>query len=82
MEKILRGMMDTMVSVKPPRMTALRELHEAETGVFSILIGTILSARTKDQTTSAVVKKLFTKIKKALTKQCKSFLRVLVSFTL
>ncbi len=32
MKKILQGMMNTMNSVKPPRMTALRELHEAETG--------------------------------------------------
>ncbi|WOV93925.1 MAG: endonuclease III [Candidatus Nitrosoabyssus spongiisocia] len=48
-----------MNEVKPPRMTALRELHEAETGPFSILIGTILSARTKDENTAKVVKKLF-----------------------
>ena len=55
-----------MNSVKPPRMTALRELHEAETGSpLSILIGTILSARTRDENTSAVVKKLFTKYKSA-----------------
>ena len=66
MEKILRGMINTMNSVKPPRMTALRELHEAETGgPLSILIGTILSARTRDENTSAVVKKLFTKYKTA-----------------
>lgn len=66
MEKILRGMMDTMNSVKPPRMTALRELHEAETGgPFSILIGTILSARTKDENTTKVVKVLFSKYKNA-----------------
>lgn len=66
MEKILRGMMDTMNSVKPPRMTALRELHEAETGEpLSILIGTILSARTRDENTSLVVKKLFAKYKTA-----------------
>lgn len=66
MQKILRGMMDTMNSVKPPRMTALRELHEAETGgPFSILIGTILSARTKDESTTKVVKLLFTKYKNA-----------------
>ena len=66
MQKILRGMMDTMNSVKPPRMTALRELHEAETGgPFSILIGTILSARTKDESTAKVVKLLFTKYKNA-----------------
>jgi len=63
MQKILHGMMDTMISVKPPRMTALRELHEAETGSFSILIGTILSARTKDETTTKAVKALFSKYK-------------------
>ncbi|MGH1566406.1 MAG: endonuclease III domain-containing protein [Nitrosopumilus sp.] len=63
-EKILCSMMDTMNSVKPPRMTALRELHEAETGgPFSILIGTILSARTKDESTTKVVKVLFSKYK-------------------
>ncbi len=56
-------MTDTMNMVKPPRMTALRELHEAETGNFSILIGTILSARTKDETTTIAVKKLFSKYK-------------------
>ena len=66
MEKILLGMINTMNSVKPPRMTALRELHEAETGgPLSILIGTILSARTRDENTSAVVKKLFAKYKTA-----------------
>ena len=63
MEKILRGMMSTMNSVKPPRITALQELHEAETGPFSILIGTILSARTKDETTTKIVKALFLKYK-------------------
>lgn len=66
MKTILRGMMNTMNSVKPPRMTALRELHEAETGgPFSILIGTILSARTRDENTTKVVKKLFLKYKSA-----------------
>ena len=66
MERILRGMMNTMNSVKPPRMTALRELHEAESGSsFSILIGTILSARTKDENTAKVVKTLFSKYKNA-----------------
>jgi endonuclease-3 len=66
MEKILHGMISTMNSVKPPRMTALRELHEAENGgPLSILIGTILSARTRDENTSAVVKKLFSKYKTA-----------------
>lgn len=63
MEKILSKMMDTMNSVKTPRMTALRDLHDAETGPFSILIGTILSARTKDESTTKVVKVLFSKYK-------------------
>jgi len=62
MKKILDGMIETMNSVGPPRMTALNELHEAETeGPFSILIGTILSARTKDENTAKVVKKLFSR---------------------
>jgi len=63
MKKILRGMIDTMNSIRPPRMTALNELHEAETGPFSILIGTILSARTKDETTTKIVKRLFSEYK-------------------
>jgi len=67
MKKILDGMITTMNSVKPPRMTALRELHEAETGggPFSILIGTILSARTKDENTAKVVRALFARYKDA-----------------
>jgi len=63
MKKILSGMTKTMNAVKPPRMTALKELHEAETGPFSILIGTILSARTKDEATAKAVKALFSKYK-------------------
>lgn len=55
-----------MNSVRPPRITALRELHEAETGgPFSILIGTILSARTRDENTTKIVKILFSKYKDA-----------------
>ena len=66
MEKILCGMTDTMNAVKPPRMTALRELHEVEDGgPFSILIGTILSSRTKDESTTKVCKVLFAKYKTA-----------------
>lgn len=56
-------MTDTMNSVKPPRITALQDLHDAETGPFSILIGTILSARTKDEATTKAVKALFSKYK-------------------
>ena len=59
---MLDGMARTMREQRPPRMTALRELHEAETGgPFSILIGTILSARTRDENTARVVKRLFEK---------------------
>lgn len=66
MQKILSGMIDTMNSVKPPRMTALRELRESEQGdPFAILIGTILSARTKDENTAKVVKSLFMRYKNA-----------------
>ena len=63
MRRILSGMMGTMRSVRPPRMTALRELHEAEHGggPFSILIGTILSARTRDESTTKVVRELFSR---------------------
>ncbi len=63
MQKILSGMTKTMNAVKPPRITALRDLHDAETGPFSILIGTILSARTKDEATTKAVKELFSKYK-------------------
>jgi endonuclease-3 len=66
MKEILQGMMDTMYAIKPPRITALEDLHQAETrGPFSILIGTILSARTKDETTAKIVKKLFSRYRTA-----------------
>ncbi len=64
MKKILQGMIETMNAVNPPRMTALKELHEAETeGPFSILIGTILSARTRDENTTKVMKNLLSHYK-------------------
>lgn len=64
MKNILKGMIETMNAVKPPRMTALRQLHDVENGdPFNILIGTILSARTKDENTTKVARKLFTKYK-------------------
>ena len=66
MRRILDGMNKTMNAVQPPRITALRQLHDAETGgPFSILIGTILSARTRDENTAKVVKKLFAVYKNA-----------------
>ena len=64
MKKILQGMVETMNAVNPPRMTALKELHEAKTkGPFSILIGTILSARTRDENTTKVMKNLLSHYK-------------------
>ena len=66
MKRILNGMISTMNSVKPPRITALQDLHDAEDhGPFSILIGTILSARTKDESTTRIVKDLFKVYKNA-----------------
>ena len=60
MKRILNGMVKTMDLVNPPRITALQDLHDAEDrGPFSILIGTILSARAKDESTSRIVKELF-----------------------
>ena len=66
MKRILNGMVKTMNTVKPPRITALQDLHDAEDrGPFSILIGTILSARAKDEATSRIVKELFKVYKNA-----------------
>ena len=66
MKKILDGMRKTMNAEKPPRNTALKDLHDAEAhGPFSILIGTILSARTKDESTTRIVKDLFKVYKNA-----------------
>ena len=60
MKRIINGMVKTMDLVNPPRITALQDLHDAEDrGPFSILIGTILSARAKDEATSRIVKELF-----------------------
>ena len=66
MKRILNGMVKTMDLVNPPRITALQDLHDAEDrGPFSILIGTILSARTKDESTTRIVKDLFKVYKNA-----------------
>ncbi len=49
------------------RFTALKELQmEEDNDPFKILIGTILSARSRDETTSKIVRKLFQKYKNAL----------------
>ena len=60
MKRILDGMQNTMMAVKPPRYTALEGLQKAETAnPFKILIGTVLSARTKDENTTKAVTGLF-----------------------
>ena len=60
MKRILDGMKRTMMAVNPPRYTALEGLHRAETAnPFKILIGTVLSARTKDENTTKAVTGLF-----------------------
>ncbi len=49
---------------KLPRLTALRGLQmEEQNDPFKILIGTILSARTRDENTTKVIKKLFARFK-------------------
>lgn len=48
------------------RLTALKELQmEEDDDPFKILIGTILSARSRDENTSKIVRKLFQKYKNA-----------------
>lgn len=65
-KKIIAGMNQTLVANKPPRHTALRMLKEAEQGdPFKILIGTILSARSRDENTTKVVARLFSHYKNA-----------------
>ena len=60
MKRILDGMQKTMMVVKPPRYTALEGLQKAETASpFKILIGTVLSARTRDENTTKAVTELF-----------------------
>ena len=61
---IIRKMEQALNREKPPRLTALRGLQIEEHGnPFKILIGTILSARTRDENTTKVVKKLFARFK-------------------
>jgi len=56
MKRILDGMQKTMMAVKPPRYTALEGLQKADTAnPIKILIGTVLSARTKDENTTKAV---------------------------
>lgn len=62
--EIMKKMKQTLSSKKLARPTALKELQaEEEHDPFKILIGTILSARTRDEITTRVVNHLFRKFK-------------------
>jgi len=64
MGSIIKSMEQALYREKPPRLTALRGLQMEEQGdPFKILIGTILSARTRDENTTRVVNKLFVRFK-------------------
>jgi endonuclease-3 len=57
---IIKKMEQALNREKPPRLTALRALQMEEQGdPFKILIGTILSARTRDENTTRVLNRLF-----------------------
>jgi endonuclease III len=62
--KILTEMERTISHESPPRSTALKKLQSEEHGdPFKILIGTILSARTRDESTAKAVSNLFKRYK-------------------
>ncbi|TLY06456.1 MAG: endonuclease III [Thaumarchaeota archaeon] len=61
---IIKKMEKALNREKTPRLTALRGLQIEEKGdPFKILIGTILSARTRDENTTKVVNKLFARFR-------------------
>jgi endonuclease-3 len=62
--KIISLMQSTLHNNNLVRATALKKLQTQEDGdPYKILIGTILSARTRDETTTNVIKMLFSKFK-------------------
>ena len=64
--KVLKKMKQVLYHEKLPRLTALRELQMEEQGdSFKILIGTILSSRTRDEKTTKIVNNLFGRFKNA-----------------
>src|SRR6188472_2634930 len=64
--KVLKKMNQVLYHEKLPRLTALRELQmEEQDDSFKILIGTILSSRTRDEKTKMVVNNLFRRFKNA-----------------
>ncbi len=59
-KNILQRMEATLYASIPPRITALESLRSEEgRDPFKILIGTILSARTRDESTTKIVHNLF-----------------------
>ena len=66
MGSIIKKMERVLYDKKSYRLTALKQLQEEELGdPFKVLIGTILSSRTRDETTTKVVKTLFKRFKNA-----------------
>jgi len=62
----MKKMLQALNREKPPRRTALRGLQMEEHGdPFKVLIGTILSARTRDENTTRIAKKLFARFNTA-----------------
>src|ERR671925_648400 len=63
---IIEKMEAVLYDKKPYRITALKQLQDEESGdPFKILIGAILSSRTRDETTTKVVKTLFKRFRNA-----------------
>jgi endonuclease-3 len=63
-KRILQKMEAALHISKPPRITALESLRcEEGNDPFKVLIGTILSARTRDESTTRIVHDLFLRFK-------------------
>jgi endonuclease III len=63
-KKILEKMESALHCTRPPRITALESLRcEEGSDPFKVLIGTILSARTRDESTTRIVHNLFLRFK-------------------
>jgi len=66
MKEIIEKMEDSLSNSDARRLNALKRLQiEEQHDPFKVLIGTILSARTRDETTTKVVNNLFRKFKNA-----------------
>jgi endonuclease-3 len=66
MKEIIEKMEDSLSGSDARRLNALKRLQiEEQHDPFKVLIGTILSARTRDETTTKVVNNLFRKFKNA-----------------